>query len=159
MSAYLREYRALGDDFHLAMTIMDLCHFKSKNKPRAYNRPFTQNYELQRTVGKLTIPAFEGTWGGPAKNWVQKLDTYFQLNPMIETDAIKLATLHLDREAYEWWYHGLVTLGHNTITSYPGFTQRLIERFYQKDPEVHFRELAQLKQTGSADHLFQSFRG
>ena len=24
------------------------------------------------------------------------MDTYFQLNPMIETDAIKLATLNLD---------------------------------------------------------------
>ena len=61
---------------------------------------------------------------------------------MIETDAIKLATLHLDGEAHEWRYHGLVTLGHNTITSYPNFTQRLIERFDQKDPEVHFREIS-----------------
>ena len=46
MSAYLREYRALGDDFHSTMTFTDFCHVKSKNKPRAYNRPFTQNYEL-----------------------------------------------------------------------------------------------------------------
>ena len=61
VSAYLREYRALGDDFHSTMTFTDFCHFKSKNKPRAYNKPFTQNYELQRTVGKLTIPTFEGT--------------------------------------------------------------------------------------------------
>ena len=44
-----------------------------------------------------------------------------------------------------------MTLGHNTITSYTDFTQRLIERFDRKDPEVHFRELAHLKQTGSAD--------
>ena len=41
MSAYLREYRALGDDFHSAMTFTDFCHFKSKNKPKAYNSPFT----------------------------------------------------------------------------------------------------------------------
>ena len=124
MSAYLREYRALGEDFHSVMTFTDFCHFKSKNKPKSYNRPFT--------LGKLTIPTFEGTRGGPARNWVQKLDTYFQLNPMIETDASKLATLHLDGEAHEWWYHGLVTLGYNTITSYTDFTQRLIERFDQK---------------------------
>ena len=77
MSAYLREYRALRDDFHSTMTFTHFCHFKSKNKPRAYNSPFTQNYELQRTVGKLTIPTFEGTQGGPAWNWVQKLHTYF----------------------------------------------------------------------------------
>ena len=51
-----------------------------------------------------------------------------------------------------------MTLGHNTITSYPDFTQRLIERFDQKDPEVHFRELAQLKQTGSADAFISEFQ-
>ena len=139
------------------MTFTDFCHFKSKNKPKAYNKPFTQNYELQRTVGKLTIPTFEDTRGGPTQSWVQKLDTYFQ-NPMIEIDAIKLATLHLDGEAHEWLYHKLVTLGHNTITSYTDFTQRLIERFDRKDPEVHFRELAQLKQTGSADAFISEFQ-
>ena len=64
---------------------------------------------------------------------------------MIEADAIKLTMLHLDGEAHEWWYHGLVTLGHASITSYLEFTQRLIERFDQKDPEIHFRELAQLR--------------
>ena len=73
---------------------------------------------------------------------MQKLDTYFQLNPIIEIDAIKLATFHLDGEAHEWSYHGLMKLGCNTITSYLDFTQRLIERFDRKDPEVHFRELA-----------------
>ena len=70
MSAYLIEYRALGDEFHPAMNFTDFCHFKNKNKPRAYNKPFTQNYELQRIVGKLTIPTFEGTRGGPTWNWV-----------------------------------------------------------------------------------------
>ena len=76
---------------------------------------------------------------------------------MIETYAIKLTTLHLDGESHEWWYHGLVTLGHNTIASYPDFTQRLIERFDRKDPEVHFRELVQIKQTGSADAFILEF--
>ena len=28
MSAYLRKYRALGEDFHSAMTFTDFCHFK-----------------------------------------------------------------------------------------------------------------------------------
>ena len=77
---------------------------------------------------------------------------------MRETDAIKLATLHLDREAHEWWYHGLVTLGHNTIASYSDFTQRFMERFDKKDPEIHFRDLAQLKQTGSVETLYPNSR-
>jgi hypothetical protein len=28
------------------------------------------------------------------------------------------------------------------------FTQKMMERFNRKDPEIHFRELAQLKQVG-----------
>jgi hypothetical protein len=77
---------------------------------------------------------------------------------MTETDAIKLATLHLDGEAHEWWYHGLVTLGHARVISYLDFTQRLIERFDRKDPELHFRELAQLKQTGIPEAYISEFQ-
>ena len=112
--------------------------------PRNFNRGFTQNYELQKTVGRLTIPNFEGTRGCSTRIWVQKLDICFHLNPMTKTDAIKLATLHLDGEAHEWCYHGLVTLGHNTISSYSDFTKRLMEQFDKRDSEIHFRELAQL---------------
>ena len=91
---------------------------KSWNRPRNFNKGFNHNYDLQKTLDRLTIPNFDGARGGSARIWVQKLDTYFQLNPMIEKDAIKLATLHLDEEAHEWWYHELVTLGHNTISSF-----------------------------------------
>ena len=93
-------------------------------------------------MGKLTIPSFDGSSKSTSRAWVEKLDTYFQLNQMIEVDVIKLAMLHLDGEAHQWWYHGLVTLGHSSITSYLDFTQWLIERFDRKDPEIHFRELA-----------------
>ena len=109
-------------------------------------------------MGKLTIPNFDGSSKSTARAWVQKLDTYFQLNQMIEADAIKLATLHLDGKAHEWWYQGLVTLGHSSITSYLDFTQRLIERFDWKDPEIHFRELAQLRQIGSAKSYILEFQ-
>ena len=64
----------------------------------------------------------------------------------------------LDGEAHEWWYHGLVTLGHNTITSYNDFTQRLMERFDKKGPEIHFKDLAQLKQTGSVEISISKFK-
>ena len=140
------------------MCFSDFYNMKSRNRPRNFSKGFNHNYELQKTLGRLTIPNFDGTREGSARIWVQKLDTYFQLNPMTETDAIKLATLHLDGEAHEWWYHGLVTLGHNTIHSYGEFTQKLIERFDRKDPEVHFRELAQLKQTGSAEAFISEFQ-
>ena len=77
---------------------------------------------------------------------------------MTEVDVIKLATLYLYGESHEWWYHGLVTLGHSSITSYLDFTQRLIDRFDRKDPEIHFRELAQLRQVGSAQSYISEFQ-
>ena len=69
-----------------------------------------------------------------------------------------MAALHLDGEAHEWWYHGLVTLGHNTISSYSEFTHKLMERFDRKDPEIHFRDLAQLKQTSSVKAFISEFQ-
>ena len=49
-------------------------------------------------------------------------------------------------------------MGHNTISSYSEFTQKLMEWFDRKDPEIHFRELAQLKQTGSAKFFILEFQ-
>jgi hypothetical protein len=68
---------------------------------------------------------------------------------MTEVEVIKFTTFHLDGESHKWWYHGLVTLGHATITSYLDFTQKLMDRFDKKDPELHFRELVQIKQEGT----------
>ena len=59
MSAYLREYKALGDDFPSAMTFIDFCHFKSKNKPRAYNRPTTVADSISRTRDLQRLAVFQ----------------------------------------------------------------------------------------------------
>jgi hypothetical protein len=37
-----------------------------------------------------------------AKAWVHKLETYLQLNPMTEKEAIEYSTIHLEGEADEW---------------------------------------------------------
>lgn len=63
---------------------------------------------------------------------------------MQEVNTIQFATLHLKGKVHEFWYHGLVTLGHSNITPYKDFNQRLIEHD-RKDPDIHFRELAQIK--------------
>jgi hypothetical protein len=68
---------------------------------------------------------------------------------MTKTEAISFMTLHLEGEAHEWWYHGLVTLGHSHITSYREFTHRLMDRFDRKDPEMHFRDLSLLRKTST----------
>jgi len=85
------------------------------------------------------------------------LDTYFRLNIILEADAIQFATLHLEGDAHDWWYHGLVTFGQANITSYVDVTQRLIDRFDQKNPDILFRELEQLKQSRSHEDFIVKF--
>ena len=81
---------------------------KHKNKgQRGYNN------ELQRKIGKLSIPYFDGSGKITTRAWVQKLETYLQLNPMMEDEAIKYVALHFEGIALEWWHHGQITLGHN----------------------------------------------
>ena len=43
------------------------------------------------------------------------------------------------------------------IISYKGFTERLMEIFDRRDPEIHFRDLAQLRQTGTAEAFITEF--
>ena len=40
-------------------------------------------------MGKLTILSFDGSSQMLASAWLQKLSVYFQLNPMVEEDALK----------------------------------------------------------------------
>ena len=116
-----------------------------RNRRGGRNDHYAPRNDYQQTLGKISMPYYDGSNKCTARSWVQKLDNYLSLRPMPEEDAIRFATLHLEGAAHEWWYHGLVTLGHNLITTYEEFTNRLIERFDVKDPEVSFRELAQLK--------------
>lgn len=72
---------------------------------------------------------------------------------MKETYDVQFATLFLEREAHDWWYHGLVMLGHENITYYVDFMQRLIGRFDFKNLE----ELEQLKQTRLHEEFIVEF--
>ena len=115
------------------------------------------NDDLRRKIRKVNLSPFDGSGVITAQSWVLKADTYFQLNPMPEKEAIKFAALHLEGVAHKWWHHRLVTLGHNQVTSYIEFTERLIDHFDEKDPELNFKDLAQLKQTGTIDNYVIHF--
>ena len=56
---------------------------------------------------------------------------------------------YIEGEANDWSFHGLITLWHDQISSYEGFSKSLMEIFDRKDPKILFKELAQLKQVGS----------
>ena len=116
------------------------------------------NDDLRRKIGKVNLLPFDGFGVITAQSCVLNADTYFQLNPKPKKEAIKFATLHLEGVAHEWWHHGLVTLGHNQVTSYIKFTERLIHLFDRKDPELNFKDLAQLKQTGTVDNYVTEFQ-
>ena len=59
--AYLQEYMDLGDLFDSTMSFTYFWKMKTRNLLRNFNKWFTQNYELQKTVGRFTIPNFDGT--------------------------------------------------------------------------------------------------
>lgn len=79
------------------------------------------------------------------------------MNKVPETEAIKIAALHFEGEAHNWWFHGLSTVGHKNVTTYSEFTRRLVERFERKDPEAPFISLAKLKQSGDAETYISEF--
>ena len=108
-------------------------------------------------MGKVSIPSFDGSSQMYVSAWLQKLSVYFQLNPMVEEDALKMAILHLEGEASDWWLHGIRTLGHDQILSYEGFSNALLEIFERKDPKLPFKELAQLKQVGTPEAYMLEF--
>jgi hypothetical protein len=115
MAQFSREYNDLIMTIQRQMTLDQYCQLKFRNKPRSNHR---SNYEFERRAGKMEIPYFDGMDKMTAQAWVQKLDTYLQINPMREMEAIKFTTMYLDGKAHDWWYHGLTTLGHNQIVAY-----------------------------------------
>ena len=72
------------------------------------------NQEFKYTIGKLIIPPFDHSSQMSTNPWIQ-LSVYFQLNLMVEEDALKISILHIEGEANHWWFHGLRTLGHYWI--------------------------------------------
>ena len=82
----------------------------------------------------MPLPTFDGSSQSSVNTWAQKLDVYFQLNPMVEEDALKMDIFHFDGESNDWWFHGLKTLGHDQVKTYGYFFGRVLERFEQKDP-------------------------
>jgi hypothetical protein len=63
------------------MSLQEYNSIKYRNRPREVNKG-QQNVDLMRNIGKFAIPSFDGLRKSTARAWVQKLDTYFQLNTM-----------------------------------------------------------------------------
>ena len=72
-------------------------------------------------------------------------------------EAIKIAVLHFEGEAHDWWFHGLSTLGHANVTAYSEFNRILVEIFYKRDMEAPFMSLTNLKQSGNIESYISEF--
>ena len=111
---------------------------------------------LPRLV-KYIKPNFDVSSKYTTKSWVEKLYIYFQLTQVPEMEVIKIAALHLEGEAHDWWFHGLSTLGHSNVTAYSKFTRILVDRFGRRDLEAPFMGLAKLKQSGNPETYISEF--
>jgi hypothetical protein len=98
MAQCTREYYGLDMIIQRQMSLDQYCQLKFRNKPRPNHR---SSFEFERRAGKIEIPYFDGTTKMTAQAWVQKLDTYLQLNPMREMEAIKFSTMYLDGKAHD----------------------------------------------------------
>lgn len=90
VTAWMKEYDMFPPNVKSTLSLNDFYYMRSKQKRKASTYGGHQsNVDLQKVVGKVTLPYFDGSSKCLARSWVQKLDTYFQLNPMQEKDAIK----------------------------------------------------------------------
>ncbi len=56
------------------------------------NRGGYFNDDLRRKLSKVNLSPFDGSGSFSAQAWVMKADTYFQLNPMLEEEAIQCSS-------------------------------------------------------------------
>ena len=76
----------------------------------------------------------------------------------MESDVVQFVSLYLEDAAYDWWYHGMTTQGHDQVTTFDDFSQRMIDRFHLKDDEEYSKELSKLKQTKSVNEYIEEFQ-
>ena len=129
---YFVEYDSQSQKFKDNLSFQDFCHIKNRRRPGLQYRDGGFFHSIHHTMGRLFFPKFDGSSSNSAKESVEKLDIYFQLNKVSETKSIKITTLHFEGEAHNWWFHGLSTLGPINVNTYAKFTRRLVERFDRK---------------------------
>ena len=118
-------YQTFSEECKRVLPFRYFCENNYGGNSRWFQRIPYHNFELRNSIGIITLPCFDGTSKFTVSSLIQKIDTYFQLNPMAKKDDIKLVELHLDGVANDWWFHGMKTLGHDQVVTYEEFTQRL----------------------------------
>ena len=146
----------LSNEIRKSVTFREL--YKANRQEIHRKEKRHQNQDFRSKVNKVTLPNFDGSKKLTAHAWLQKLNTYLTLSPMTEEDALQFAILHLEDTTHDWWHQGLITQGHQNITSYEEFSQKLIKRFDRKHPQENFKKLTQLRQQGTIEDYIKEFQ-
>ena len=88
----------MGENFRATLSFREDCLLKQDGKGRNSGGSGTQSSELQRTIGRIPFPTYDGSTKFTTRARVENLDTFFQLNRMTGGEAIKMATSHLEDE-------------------------------------------------------------
>ena len=102
-----KEWDKLDEDCKRSVPFDQYFLTANELKNKEDNKSLYKNKYFNFSISKVPLPTFYGSSQSSNNTWVQKLDVYFQLNPMVEEDALKMAILHLEGDANEWWFHGL----------------------------------------------------
>ena len=98
MDAYIAEYLARGPGIRDLISFRDYVQLQCDGRPRDHHRGHRHHHDDHRAASRFHLPTFDGSSNSSTKSWVEKLDIYFQLNQMSQSEAIKVATLHLEDE-------------------------------------------------------------
>ena len=157
LEGYFVECDSQSQRFKDNLSFQGFFHLKDRRRPVQWYRDGGFFQGRHHTMGRLFLPNFDGSSSSYTKAWVEKLDIYFQLNKVPQVEAIKIAALHFEGEAHNWWFHGLSTLGHINVNTYAEFARILVERFDRKDPKAPFVSLAKMNQSGDAETYISKF--
>ena len=80
------------------------------------------------------------------------------MHQVSEEEAIRVATLHLEGKAHDWWSCEFYSLNYANEITYAKFIKRLVRRFDQKHSETSLVELAKPKQSKPLHELEGSIK-
>lgn len=114
----------------------------SSSSPTHQQPPILQNPHLNFRAfqPKLDFPKF---FGDEPESWVYKCEKFFELNAIEEPQKLRLASLHLEDKAMNWfrWYEKS-----HVLRTWQEFTRVLLLRFGSNAYEDPVGQLTKLKQ-------------
>lgn len=125
----------------------------SSSSPTHQQPPLLQNPHLNFRAfqPKLDFPKF---FGEEPESWIYKCEKFFELNAIDDSQKLRLASLHLEEKAMNWyrWYEKS-----HTLRTWVEFSRVLLLRFGSNAYEDPVGQLTKLKQWCSVKSYQEKF--